>query len=358
MKKPDIIYTILLFGLSCLFTSCVIKNDNPALPVDLRFEVDSRGNTEQGLPAENKITSIRLLVFNSGGNLEMKEHRTDQDGFTSVPIEIDVTVLSGYKTFCIVANESDDATLRLDAVTKLTDLLTIDFGDHTAYNDGSERPLPMTAMKTEYISGTRNATEPLQLSLKRVVGKVRMEITKEHTNNFTTKLLSVQIKNTPDGSRLMEGSPLTGAEMSLVNHGAESGFSPDEITYLTPIRMTPLYLYEHYWGNGTADAAIGGGATYLVVVISAEKTAGTWTNETYEFPLIGSIDSGEYIYEVRRNTVADFKLVVAGEGIYLDYSVVDWEEDEYGKVPGEDDGNTKVEDWVLPTLVEYEHELQ
>lgn len=349
---------MLILGLSCLLHSCVVKNDNAGTPVDLRFEVDSRAATEAGTSAENIITSIRLMVFNSGGKLEVQERKTDPVGFTSVPVEVDVTVLSGHKTFCVIANEPDATTPELDAVTRLSDLQTISFGDHMTYNDGSALPLPMTVMKTEYITESRNASDPLQLILKRVVGKVRMSITKEPANNFTTKLLSVQLKKTPTGSRLMEGNLLTGVDLTLVDFTAETGFSSEIITYATPIGMKQLYLYEHYWGKGTAAAAIAGGATSLVVVISAEKTVGTWTNETYEFPLIGSVDNGEYVYEVRRNTIADFKLIVAGEGIHLAYEVLDWEEDEYEKVPGEDDGNTKVEDWVLPTLVEYEHELQ
>lgn len=358
MRRHSVIRIALLLGLLLPLQACVVKNGDQGAPVDLRFEVDSRAGTEQGSQAENKITSIRLMVFNSSGSLDIQELKTDPSGFTSVPVEIDVTVMSGHKTFCAIANEPDGTTALLDAVSKLSDLTAISFGDHTTYNDGSGSPLPMTAMKTEYISQERDASDPLQLILKRAVGKVRMNIIKEPSNNFTTKLLSVQLKKTPTASRLMEGRPLTGGDLTLADFAAETSFSPDIITNSTPIKMTPLYLYELYWGKGTPEAAITGGATSLVVVISAEKTAGTWTNETYEFPLIGSVDNGEYVYEVRRNTIADFALIVAGEGIYLTYEVMEWEEDEYEKVPGEDDGNTKVEDWVLPSTVEYERELQ
>ena len=365
MKRYYIIRVALFLGLSGLLHSCVVKNDNPETAVDLRFHVDSRAVTEPGTPAEDKITSIRLMVFNWNGKLEVKEYKTDPAGFTSVPVEVDVTVLSGRKTFCIIANEPDITTPLLDAVATIDELRAIRFGDHTIYNDGSAPALPMTAMKTEYISGTRDVTDPLRMTLKRAVGKVRMSITKEPAHNITAKLASVQVKQTPSISSLVEGNPVSRAEMTTyaVDHYAESSFSPDVITYSTPIEMIPLYLYEYHWGKGTPEDAIAFGyATYLEVIIHTKDEINypldPWQVHTYRFPLIGSIDNGENVYEVRRNTIANFKLILAGEGIHMSYTVLDWEEDEYGKVPGQDDGNTKVEDWVLPALVEYEHELQ
>lgn len=356
MRTTKPIRIALVLGLCCMLSSCVVRNEHvPEVPVDLKFRMNSRTNTEAGTGFEHAFSSVRVMAFHPDGTLDTQERLTGLDTSAEPAVNMDMTVRSGHKTFCVIANEPAAFTAALDAATKLSDIRNLDIPDYVT----PAGPMAMTRTTTQYVSPFQTPDEPVNITLLRMVGKVRMKITKEPSNRYATKLISVQVRQAAAGTRFLDGNPIPAHEQTFKDLIIET-FTDAVITDSDYRQMNPLYLCENYWGTGTPEDAVAGTATYLEVVISAEKTAGTWTTETYRLPLTGSFDNnGDPVYEVRRNTVADFELIVAGEGIKLTYNVIPWEdEDEYDKVPGEYDGNTTVKDWVLPSTVEYEHEIR
>lgn len=353
MKQLRYIYGLLL--LVCLW-GCSRENGESAagIPVDLKVRVGAtRSMTETGSADERRIERIRVLVFfRDNGMLDTQVYDEQSGGFSTVPIIKDITVMSGDKVFCVIANEPTELKNTLDDIDELDDLLALTVADETKYNTAGESLL-MTLVREAHIS--IHHTDPVELPIARAVGKVRMKLEKDPLNSWTVKLKSVQVINTPTSSRLMEGNPVVPTLTALV---AETVFTPDEVTDHTPLEMTPLYLYEHYWGIGVAEkVSEDGKATSLEIVLEVEKDPGQPENETYRIPLIGAFENnGDPVYSIVRNTIADLT-VIYNEQLKIIYTVLPWEEDEYEKTPGQEEpASHSVVDWIGP--VEYANVLE
>lgn len=352
MRQLRYIYGLLL--LASLWGCTREKAEFAAgIPVDLEVRVGAtRALTEAGSADECRIERIRVMVFfRDNGALDAQIYDEHPGGFTSVPITKDMTVMSGDKVFCVIANEPTELKNTLDDITALNDLLALTVADETKYNTAGESLLMTVVRETRILV---HHTDPVLLPIARAVGKVRMKLEKDPSNPWTVTLKSVQVVNTPASSRLMEGNPVVPTLTALT---AETTFTPDEVTDHTPLEMTPLYLYEHYWGIGTAEkASEDGEATSLEIVVEVEKDPGSPVTETYRIPLIGAFENGDPVYSVVRNTIADLT-VMYNEKLKIIYTVLPWEEDEYEKIPGQDEPNNfSVVDWIGP--VEYPNILE
>lgn len=115
---------------------------------------------------ENRLDNLRVLIFNSSGELVTNRKYTAQpNGPSLLSLQIDTWSGSNH-TFCFVANTKDDMDSRLAAVTSydaLREFMVTASGLDFGLN--STEPLVMTAIQ-EHVDvqpGTHTITTPVQL---------------------------------------------------------------------------------------------------------------------------------------------------------------------------------------------------
>lgn len=351
--RLKILYTALLALGIALFGACSSEKqagqpDSPEVDVTILAGGNMRGATDNGTPQERKIVRIRVLVFYRDTKLlDRQAYDENPLGFASVPINLNMTIHAGNKIFCVIANEPASMKPTLDAVTKLSDLDNLTIADENTYNVPNT-PLPMTTYKDEFVVAGR--VTPVELSVRRALGKISAKIVKDPSNNYTVTLNSVQVIRTPVRSTLMAGHPVdptvAGALTSLP---AQTVFAPSSnVTVSTPIEITPKYVYEHYRGTG-ATAEVNATALRINITMNG-------TTKDYDVPLISGFSGADKIYEIKRNAIADLEATVHKEGITIKYTVLPWVTvPEFDKVAGEEDSNLSIKDWVSPN--EYPHDL-
>lgn len=347
---------MLLFASLVVLFCCCSNNEGgtPSLPVDLDIRVGAnvRSGMDNGSAAERVIERIRVMVFyKSSGLLDVQGYDEHPGGFTIVPVQLNLTVQSGEKIFCVIANEPPVLKGTLDGIKKLNEVTALSMQDEHTYNIPGAL-LPMTLKKQELILPGRDAGDPVELPVARALGKVRMKIIKDAGNPHQVALNSVKVIRTPRLSRILEGNAVSPTAANLSDDlPAQTTFLPDnEVTALSPLKPDSLYLYEHYWGLGAEESAAGS-ATSVEVKITMKSEL-----QTYRIPLIGAYQNGYDVYAVVRNTIADLTVTVFPDGLRISYEVMPWATVDHEKAPGEEDSPVSVTQWITPA--EYEHELE
>lgn len=348
LKTIRNILCMLAWGYICC--SCLNSGEVcPALPVDLDLQVGmTYASYQNGNTAENRLERLRVMVFHRSGGLDAQIYNPAVGGIT--PVDMNLTIESGNKVFVVIGNEPLSLTPTLNNdIKKLHELDALIWSDETTYNQPGAF-LPFTKKHLETVSPGQ--TSPVRIGIQRAVGKVQMNISKEPSAHATIKIVSVQVIRTPDESRLLEGNPIDPATPGLITALAKQTF-PDDGTNIVQstsgdeIEMTPCYLYEHYRGKGTAAAGL---ATALELVLNINGT-----DKTYYVPLIGGYQGTEPVYAVVRNTIANLSVIVEGERLRVDYTLMDWNEEDLGNIdPSDETQNVTFTDWIEEGDYDYE----
>lgn len=306
---------VLFFTTGCEQYSTEVAQDKPSVNLSLNIFLGLQATSDDGTQQERKVTSLRVYAFHANGYLDKMTY-DPINGLTSEPYVKEMTVFPGKKTFCLVANEPSRLSASLANIKNIWDLqaLTLEKSDIT-FSSSEQVLLPMTSITSVTI--TAGQAETVNLSLKRAVAKVELKFIKETTNSDVVKLESVQIRNTPDKSRLMENN-LLNVSSSLVDLTTQNYASALLSSTLSEAVATdPIYLFEHHTGAGDPNNL---NSTVLRVVLNIKGT-----NMTYTIPL--RITSGEQKhYNVLRNNYYCL-LVTVGDGtLQVGYDIVGWNE--------------------------------
>lgn len=331
----------LLLSLLTFLFACCSSEENPetdgSVPVDIDLNIYlslKSAVPDDGTPQERLLTSLRVYVFHKNGYLDNIGYAYNASGLTGDPEIMQMTVYSGDKTFCVIGNEPSSLTSSLQNIKNLWDLQALIMNDD--FNLAGAL-LPFASTEQETI--TPGHTAPVRIGLQRAVAKAEMKIIKDASNTDVVRLISAQIINTPDRSRLMDGIPPGASSVSLIGLPAESfsslvvGSSPSDT-----LRMVPLYLFEHL--TGTGDAVINN-ATMLKVELDINGT-----QNIYNIPLRVEDSAGQKMNDVIRNYIYRMRLTVYSQSIRIDYTISPWEDEApWDKEAGGDDSNMEFTDW-------------
>lgn len=309
-----------------------------------------RAGSSAGTADERRIDRVRIMVFHDNTGILDAQVFDDQVSGPA-PLNIDMNIISGSKRFCVIANEPTALTPTLDAVTRFSELDALILDEYNAYNNFPMAPLPMVVVKQEYIHYNRPLSQPVELPVRRAVGKIQMSIAKDASYTNTAFLQYATVINTPTQSQLLEGNPISSPTLTSLD--TETFTLPNLI--LGPCVMKPRYMYEHRWGVGTIEQAIAGNATQIQIQLLVNESS-VLVPKTYVIPLIGDYQNGQPVYAVTRNTITNLDVKIFPDGIRVNYTVMDWDEEEIEKEPGDEQGIGSAEMWIPES--EYEHELK
>ncbi|HJD74621.1 MAG TPA: fimbrial protein [Bacteroides reticulotermitis] len=179
LKKFTSIFCLLILFLAtaCEQQSVGVEQGGQTIDINLNIFLGLKAVPDDGTEQERKVTSLRVYAFHANGYLDKMEYVQRATGLTGNPYVMDMTVFSGQKTFCLVANEPSRLTSALSDVKSQLELqaLTMQTSDIT-FGDPSQVLLPMTS--TTSVTITPNQTAPVSLSLERAVAKVEMTFIK------------------------------------------------------------------------------------------------------------------------------------------------------------------------------------
>ena len=156
---------------------------------------------------ENRLDNLRVLIFNSSGELVTNRKYTAQpNGPSLLSLQIDTWSGSNH-TFCFVANTKDDMDSRLAAVTSydaLREFMVTASGLDFGLN--STEPLVMTAIQ-EHVDvqpGTHTITTPVQLQY--LAAKLTLTITDATPEGQEVTVIGWDVQDVPVRSYLFEGN--------------------------------------------------------------------------------------------------------------------------------------------------------
>lgn len=320
LKKLTAIFCLLLLfvATACEQQSAGVATDEQTVDINLNIFLGLKAVPDNGTEQERKVTSLRVYAFHPNGYLDKMEYVENATGLTGNPYVMDMTVFSGQKIFCLIANEPSRLTSVLSSIKNRWDLqaLTMQTSDFT-FNDPVQGLLPMTSTTSATI--TSNHTTPVNLSLERAVAKTEIKIIKDKDNPDVVKLKSIQVKNTPGKSRLMENN-LLDVSSSLINFAAQDhanviigSTSADTLT------LHSGYLFEHHTGVGD-PAALNSTVLYTVLNIKG-------TDTEYAIPLHTIAPDAQKHNNVLRNHYYRLIVTVGDGALEVDYTIRDWDDE-------------------------------
>ncbi len=210
---------------------------------------------------ENRLDSLRVLVFNSSGQIVTNRKYTAQSDGSLSSLQID-TWSGNNLTFCFVANSRDDLDNRLAVVTSYNDLREF-MVTASSLNFGlsDTEALIMTAIveNVNVQPGSDTISDPIQLQF--LAAKLTLTVTDATPDGHTVTILGWDVQDVPARSYLFPDSkdanpaPEGGADKEEYWLTTASDY-PFEVVRNKSASQT-LYLFENRRGERVARSLPG-----------------------------------------------------------------------------------------------------
>lgn len=284
---------------------------------------------------ENRLDSLRVLVFNSSGQIVTNRKYTAQSDGSLSSLQID-TWSGNNLTFCFVANSRDDLDNRLAVVTSYNDLREF-MVTASSLNFGlsDTEALIMTAIveNVNVQPGTDTISDPIQLQF--LAAKLTLTVTDATPDGHTVTILGWDVQDVPARSFLFPDSqdanpaPEGGADKEEYCLTTASDY-PFEVEQNKSASQT-LYLFENRRGGRVARSLPGTTEQYpdmalddtdhrgkawfkprraTAVVINAIHRAGTQSELIKAYIYLGHDNHSDY--NVLRGSHYTFNITVYG----------------------------------------------
>lgn len=284
---------------------------------------------------ENRLDSLRVLVFNSSGQIVTNRKYTAQSDGSLSSLQID-TWSGNNLTFCFVANSRDDLDNRLAVVTSYNDLREF-MVTASSLNFGlsDTETLIMTAIveNVNVQPGTDTISDPIQLQF--LAAKLTLTVTDATPDGHTVTILGWDVQDVPARSFLFPDSqdanpaPEGGADKEEYWLTTASDY-PFEVEQNKSASQT-LYLFENRRGGRVARSLPGTTEQYpdmalddtdhrgkawfkprraTAVVINAIHRAGTQSELIKAYIYLGHDNHSDY--NVLRGSHYTFNITVYG----------------------------------------------
>lgn len=284
---------------------------------------------------ENRLDSLRVLVFNSSGKIVTNRKYTAQSDGSLSSLQID-TWSGNNLTFCFVANSRDDLDNRLAVVTSYNDLREF-MVTASSLNFGlsDTGALIMTAIveNVNVQPGTDTISDPIQLQF--LAAKLTLTVTDATPDGHTVTILGWDVQDVPARSYLFPDSqdanpaPEGGADKEEYWLTTASDY-PFEVEQNKSASQT-LYLFENRRGGRVARSLPGTDERYpnmalddtdhrgkawfkprraTAVVINAIHRAGTQSELIKAYIYLGHDNHSDY--NVLRGSHYTFNITVYG----------------------------------------------
>lgn len=284
---------------------------------------------------ENRLDSLRVLVFNSSGQIVTNRKYTAQSDGSLSALQID-TWSGNNLTFCFVANSRDDLDNRLAVVTSYNDLREF-MVTASSLNFGlsDTEALIMTAIveNVNVQPGTDTISDPIQLQF--LAAKLTLTVTDATPDGHTVTILGWDVQDVPARSYLFPDSkdanpaPEGGADKEEYWLTTASDY-PFEVNQNKSASQT-LYLFENRRGGRVARSLPGTDERYpdmalddtdhrgkawfkprraTAVVINAIHRAGTQSELIKAYIYLGNDNHSDY--NIIRGNHYTFNITVHG----------------------------------------------
>lgn len=284
---------------------------------------------------ENRLDSLRVLVFNSSGKIVTNRKYTAQSDGSLSSLQID-TWSGNNLTFCFVANSRDDLDNRLAVVTSYNDLREF-MVTASSLNFGlsDTEALIMTAIveNVNVQPGTDTISDPIQLQF--LAAKLTLTVTDATPEGHTVTILGWDVQDVPARSYLFPDSqdanpaPEGGADKEEYWLTTASDY-PFEVNRNKSASQT-LYLFENRRGGRVARSLPGTDERYpdmalddtdhrgkawfkpqraTAVVINAIHRAGTQSELIKAYIYLGHDNHSDY--NIIRGNHYTFNITVHG----------------------------------------------
>lgn len=284
---------------------------------------------------ENRLDSLRVLVFNSSGKIVTNRKYTAQSDGSLSSLQID-TWSGNNLTFCFVANSRDDLDNRLAVVTSYNDLREF-MVTASSLNFGlsDTGALIMTAIveNVNVQPGSDTISDPIQLQF--LAAKLTLTVTDATPDGHTVTILGWDVQDVPARSYLFPDSkdanpaPEGGADKEEYWLTTASDY-PFEVNQNKSASQT-LYLFENRRGGRVARSLPGTDERYpdmalddtdhrgkawfkprraTAVVINAIHRAGTQSELIKAYIYLGHDNHSDY--NVLRGSHYTFNITVYG----------------------------------------------
>lgn len=284
---------------------------------------------------ENRLDSLRVLVFNSSGQIVTNRKYTAQSDGSLSSLQID-TWSGNNLTFCFVANSRDDLDNRLAVVTSYNDLREF-MVTASSLNFGlsDTGALIMTAIveNVNVQPGSDTISDPIQLQF--LAAKLTLTVTDATPDGHTVTILGWDVQDVPARSYLFPDSkdanpaPEGGADKEEYWLTTASDY-PFEVNQNKSASQT-LYLFENRRGGRVARSLPGTDERYpdmalddtdhrgkawfkprraTAVVINAIHRAGTQSELIKAYIYLGHDNHSDY--NVLRGSHYTFNITVYG----------------------------------------------
>lgn len=284
---------------------------------------------------ENRLDSLRVLVFNSSGKIVTNRKYTAQSDGSLSSLQID-TWSGNNLTFCFVANSRDDLDNRLAVVTSYNDLREF-MVTASSLNFGlsDTGALIMTAIveNVNVQPGSDTISDPIQLQF--LAAKLTLTVTDATPEGHTVTILGWDVQDVPARSYLFPDSkdanpaPEGGADKEEYWLTTASDY-PFEVVRNKSASQT-LYLFENRRGGRVARSLPGTDERYpdmalddtdhrgkawfkprraTAVVINAIHRAGTQSELIKAYIYLGNDNHSDY--NIIRGNHYTFNITVHG----------------------------------------------
>lgn len=284
---------------------------------------------------ENRLDSLRVLVFNSSGQIVTNRKYTAQSDGSLSSLQID-TWSGNNLTFCFVANSRDDLDNRLAVVTSYNDLREF-MVTASSLNFGlsDTEALIMTAIveNVNVQPGSDTISDPIQLQF--LAAKLTLTVTDATPDGHTVTILGWDVQDVPARSYLFPDSkdanpaPEGGADKEEYWLTTASDY-PFEVNRNKSASQT-LYLFENRRGGRVARSLPGTDERYpnmalddtdhrgkawfkprraTAVVINAIHRAGTQSELIKAYIYLGNDNHSDY--NILRGNHYTFNITVYG----------------------------------------------
>lgn len=284
---------------------------------------------------ENRLDSLRVLVFNSSGQIVTNRKYTAQSDGSLSALQID-TWSGNNLTFCFVANSRDDLDNRLAVVTSYNDLREF-MVTASSLNFGlsDTGALIMTAIveNVNVQPGSDTISDPIQLQF--LAAKLTLTVTDATPDGHAVTILGWDVQDVPARSYLFPDSkdanpaPEGGADKEEYWLTTASDY-PFEVNQNKSASQT-LYLFENRRGGRVARSLPGTDEQYpdmalddtdhrgkawfkprraTAVVINAIHRAGTQSELIKAYIYLGNDNHSDY--NILRGSHYTFNITVYG----------------------------------------------
>lgn len=284
---------------------------------------------------ENRLDSLRVLVFNSSGQIVTNRKYTAQSDGSLSSLQID-TWSGNNLTFCFVANSRDDLDNRLSVVTSYNDLREF-MVTASSLNFGlsDTGALIMTAIveNVNVQPGSDTISDPIQLQF--LAAKLTLTVTDATPDGHAVTILGWDVQDVPARSYLFPDSkdanpaPEGGADKEEYWLTTASDY-PFEVNRNKSASQT-LYLFENRRGGRVARSLPGTDEQYpdmalddtdhrgkawfkprraTAVVINAIHRAGTQSELIKAYIYLGNDNHSDY--NILRGNHYTFNITVYG----------------------------------------------